>query len=257
MKTIIGISTLTLVVMLVSLPVVGQTVVSNQAEETSTEVNGVEFEIVVGEREWIIPEQEVPPRFAPIVRDYLSHNFDSASFPDRVEALLPPPETVFPVSVSLRITNNTTDIIRLHPFDPGMRVFFRLFNNEGEMLVYEGGRQILAHILLTRPYQIYCPTLLPGSSIEFDFNISLFRRGGDIYLGGSDGLGGAYYFRGIQPGTHQIQIFYIGSGVSSCHDLNRMDKPGYSPEIAVDLWRGELATPKIRVHIVERGDNEQ
>lgn len=271
MKIIIEISTLTVVVMLVSLPVVGQTVVGHQAEETSTEVNGVEFEIVVGEREWIIPEREVPtevaglgyiftpapdpgafsPRWSPENEAHTTSQPDL--IPHGVEAIRPTPETAFQVQIGLRVTNHSPEAVRLNPFIlGGQSLKLKFSDTKGEILALDG--QINTRDVITSRdlHRFICRSLLPGSSVEIPFYFILYRHEGSVRFGASDNY--LTYLEGIEPGAYKLQFTYTSFAEHLCYDPNSLNAYGITlPRIGVieGLWQGEVVTPAVEIQVLE------
>ncbi len=188
---------------------------SESTENNAVEVEGVRFEILVPERVWTIPPNE--------------------------------PDAETAVKIGIRITNNTQQAVRFTWLDPLMIMSLQIIKPDGTAIKRQGGRDIL----LKSP-QLACPLVLPGNSLTFFFDAKLYWLNNILHLGGSDGLGGGWYFSSLEPNTYQVRLIYENPyGVKACYDPETINQETYVPDIVQGLWTGRAITPLLEVHIVE------
>ncbi len=178
----------------------------------STEVDGLRFEILVPEREWIIPE-----------------NTEGASTP---------------LKLRLRITNQTATTVRLSAFNPMIIVNINIFTLDGNKLssgaLSQGPR-------VGNIEEAACPFIEPGESFTFFLNGKLFWQEDQLLVGGS-GLLGAWYHEIPEPGTYRVQFAYSGK-LTTCYERDPSNLEEYIVEITDQLWFGQAITPLVEVYI--------
>lgn len=195
-----------------------QVISSESTENNAVEVNGVQFEILVPERVWTIPSNQSGA------------------------------ET--PVKIGIRITNNTQQSVRFTWLDPLMIMGLQIIKPDGKPIQRQGGRDGL--FLTGQPQQVACPLVLPGNSLTFFFDAKLYWLNNILHLGGSDGLGGGWYFSSLEPSTYQVRLIYENPyGVGTCYNPETMNQETYVPDIVQGLWTGQAITPLVKVRIVE------
>ncbi len=178
-------------------------------DSNTVEVDGIQFEILIPNRVLTIPANK--------------------------------PNATTPVSLVLRITNNTQQAVRFTRFDT---VIPQLFKSDGTELKRDGGRN-----WTSMPTVSDCPLLQPGETAIFGLDARLFWRNNKLQLEWFDGFGGTWFFDDIKPGTYQIGMGYT-NWVS---EHIRM----YDPEIKTlrpltDLWKGAGLTPLVEIRLVQQ-----
>lgn len=180
----------------------------------STEVDGLRFEILIPEREWIIPE-----------------NKEGASTP---------------LKLGLRITNQTATTVRLSAFNPIIVVNINILTLDGNRLPSEAfsGGPMIGNI-----EEAACPLIKPGESFTFFLDGKLFWQEDQLVVGGS-GLWGKWYHEIPRPGTYRVQFAYSGK-FTTCYEKDPSDPEEYIVEITDQLWFGKAMTPFVEVYIVK------
>ena len=102
--------------------------------------------------------------------------------------------------------------------------------NAGKFLPYRGGRDGVFITPKTHPAQIHCSLLAPGQSLTFFLDAKLYWYDDKLILGGSDGLGGVWYFEDIKPGSYKVSFSYGNQrSVGVCFE------PGRQPQVVEGL----------------------
>lgn len=144
---------------------------SESTDSHAVEIDGIRLEILVAEREWRIPKNQL--------------------------------NAITPVRIGFQIKNNTPYPIRFPPLDPLIIFPLEIMNSEGKLLQRQGGRGML----LKSP-QLACPLVQPKESLTFFLKAELFWQNNELLFGGNDGLGGGWIFD-IGPGNYQIRLRYF------------------------------------------------
>ncbi len=137
-------------------------------QSSGVEVDGIRFETLVPDREWLIPENQ--------------------------------PGANTPVQLGLRITNNTQTAIRFTRFDT---LVPELVKPDGQTLQRDGGRN-----WTSMPTISDCPLVQPRETVNFFLDAKLTWRNNKLQLGGSDGFGGIWFMDNLKPGMYQTRIWY-------------------------------------------------
>ncbi|MBE9229473.1 hypothetical protein IQ264_29125 [Phormidium sp. LEGE 05292] len=184
-------------------------------DSNAVEVDGIRFEILVPERVWLIPTKQLG---------------DEA-----------------PVKIGIRITNQKQTAIRFTRFDPQVVLGLEIAGADGLPLIRKGGRDMLTEASYE---QLACPLVQPGESVTFFLDANLYWRNNLLQLGGSDELGGGWYFEALKPGTYKVRLLYgNSSSVASCYDPTQNPKTRV-PDILQGLWVGQAITPFVEVRLV-------
>ncbi|WP_293299061.1 hypothetical protein [Microcoleus sp. PH2017_11_PCY_U_A] len=180
--------------------------------KNAVEIDGIRFEILVPNRVWLIPENQ--------------------------------PDVNTLIQLAIRITNNSPSPIRLPFFDPLLVIPLEIVEADGKVLQSKGGRDRL----LNSP-QLACPLIQPGEHATFFPDTKVFWQKNSLLIGGSDGLGGSWYFDNIKPGDYQIRFRYISSrSVRPCYDPKKDEE-----HLIREIWTGEATTPFVKVYVVYPG----
>ncbi|MBE9145025.1 hypothetical protein [Planktothrix mougeotii] len=179
-------------------------------DSNAVEVDGIRFEILMPQRELTIP------------------------------AKIPGAHT--PVQLGIEITNNTQILIRFPPFDPLFAVFIEIVGADGKPFQKHWTRA-----MLLKSEQAACPLVKPGQSTIFFLDAKLFWQNNKLLLGGSDGLGGSWYFDHLKPGDYQARFTYMSArSVMPCYDPTTD-----GGEIIPGIWTGKASTPFVMFHLVQ------
>ncbi len=145
---------------------------AREDRQNVVEKDGVRFEILVPEREWLIPENR-----------------------DGVRT---------PIKLGLRITNETNKPLRFTRFDT---LYPEMTGPDGKPLQPSGGRNVTLPMK-----ESDCPLVKPGDGVTFAIDAHLFWQGGKLRFGGSDGFGGIWGFADeFKPGRYRLRIGYTNA----------------------------------------------
>lgn len=176
------------------------------------EVGGIRFEILIPKRVWTIPAKNSQAKN--------------------------------PVEIGIRITNKTQAPVRFTRLDPLMVITLEIARLNGSLLNVHGGRD-----LLLKSPKFNCQLVLPGESLTFFLDAKLYWEDEQLTLGGSEELGGLWYFRLPEVGTYKARFrYYNRSPVGGCYDPNAVSPT----DLPTGLWTGEVLTPFVEVQIVQR-----
>jgi hypothetical protein len=192
----------------------GLRIASDALRSNENEENDIRFEILVPEVKWVIPENK--------------------------------PGLETPIKIGIRITNNQKNPLYLGIIDPNTVLFLGIEDSEGKFLPNYGGRDGTFITPKTHPAQIHCSLLAPRQSLTFFLDAKLYWQDDKLILGGSDGLGGVWYFEDIKPGSYKVSFSYVNQrSVDVCFE------PGRQTQVVEGLWTGTLRTPSVEIQIIE------
>ena len=205
-------SSFSLVVLILVTVVVGGE--KRSPAESKVEKDGVEFEMLLPDRAWVLPETKAGAKTA--------------------------------VKLALRITNRTEKPLRFSRFGT---ICPQLASQDGKLLRASGGRNVT---LAAKESDF--PLVGPGKSTTFEIDAQLFWQDDTLRFGGSDGFGGVWSFsEGLKPGAFKCRIHYENQRGSGLFQTEKQAENKEEPSLVRGLWLGVVDTPLVNVSIVEPG----
>jgi len=201
---------------------VAQLKIADSTGSKVTEVDGVQLEILMPEREFIIPDgQDNQP-------------------------------TSSPVKIGIRITNKNDFPLRFTLFDT---LIMELSAEDGYHEISTGGPRRMKG----KPREPYYaamksesdyPVVKPGESTTFYLNGSLEWVNGrnELVLGFPDGFQGGWFFGDLKPNKYKLNFFYYRHiRHQVLYDLETKTIKWFD-----NLWSGSMASPTIEINLIER-----
>jgi hypothetical protein len=150
------------------------------------------------------------------------------------------------VDVALQIENQSGRALYFSRFDTIRPV---LRSASGKMYTLGGGRDATR-----KPTTADYPLVQPGDSVTFPIDAELYWQEDELRLGGSDGFGGIWFFRGLEPGDYGLYFEYAMPKSRLDRDIEVLGDDGAPVKIPKDqVWTGEKAAAAT-ITLVETSD---
>jgi hypothetical protein len=135
-----------------------------------------------------------------------------------------------PIKMGVRIRNNTKKTIRLTSRDMSEPI---LVKNDGQNVLSDGGCTFI-----TAPTEAEFPWVMPGQSVTFFVQGTIYWRKNRLNMSGRDVFGCYWHFLDLKPGKYTLQFHYQSS---------RKEAEVYKPErkILSGIWTGKVLTPAV------------
>jgi len=191
---------------------VAQLKIADSTDNKVTEVDGVQLEILMPERELIIPNERHKPRISTSAK------------------------------IGIRITNTTALPLRFTLFNT---LVVELLGANGYRVHIGVSRDVTI-----APQEADYPLVNPGESTTFWRNASLrwINEGSELKFGFNDGFGGGWSFGNLKPNQYQLKLFYQNNMTTE----TIYDSQTNQPKLLDNFWVGTMVSPALEINLIER-----
>jgi hypothetical protein len=191
---------------------VAQLKIADSTDNKVTEVDGVQLEILMPERELIIPNERHNRRIYTAAK------------------------------IGIRITNTTALPLRFTLFNT---LVVELSGANGYRVHIGVSRDVTI-----APQEADYPLVKPGESTTFWRNASVewTNDGNELTFGFNDGFGGGWSFGNLKPNQYQLKLFYQNNMTTE----TIYDSQTNQPKLLDNFWVGTMVSPAVEINLIER-----
>lgn len=194
---------------------VAQLKIADSTGSNATEVDGVRLEILMPERELIIPNERHNPLISSCVKSC--------------------------VRIGIRFTNKTALPLRFTLFDT---LAVELSAADGYRVLNVGGARSMGGL----PKETDYPLIKPGETATFwkDASVKWINEGKELGFGFPDGFGGGWSFSNLKPNQYKLKFFYHNDKTTAAvYNLgtNQM-------KLLDSFWVGDIVSAAVEINLI-------